>query len=97
MQTTEMPQLELHGLILCVVKLCLEDMQIVSCWKNNRLIQGKDKSYLPGGGEGLPVAGVGMEPSTRLFGQRFKALGWHTRSTQSNWKVHWNERLGPEN
>lgn len=76
MQTTETPQLELHGLILCVVKLCLEDMQIVSCWKDNRLIRGKGKSYLPRWVSSCTQqaeAGVGMEPSTRMFGWH---LGW---------------------
>lgn len=87
MQTTEMPQLELHGLILCVVKLCLEDMQIISYWKDSRLILGKDKLYLPRWGSSCTQqaeAGVGMEPSTRMFWVAFQSLGM--RSTQSNLK-----------
>lgn len=79
MQTTETPQLELHGLILCVVKLCLEDTQIVSHWKDNRLIRGKGKSYLPRWASSCTQqaeAGVGMEPSTTMFGWHFKVLGW---------------------
>lgn len=74
MQTTEMPQLELHGLILCVVKLCLEDMQIVSCWKNNRLIQGKDKSYLPGGG-GSSCSRCGDGAQYQVIWAAFQSLG----------------------